>query len=50
MRPPKVFRGSPKRIRAIRWQGNGSPGLWLMLVWVLFLLLVVVPWMVRHGR
>jgi hypothetical protein len=50
MRPAKVFRGSRKRIRAIRWRGNGSPGLWLMLIWVLFLLFILVPWMVRHDR
>jgi hypothetical protein len=49
MRPPKVFRGSRKRVQAVRWRGNGSMGLWLLVAWVLFLLLAVVPWMMRHS-
>jgi hypothetical protein len=30
-------------------RGNGSLELWLLIAWVVFLLLVVVPWMIRQS-
>jgi hypothetical protein len=30
-------------------RGNSSLELWLLIVWVTFLLLVVVPWMIRQS-
>jgi hypothetical protein len=29
-------------------RGNSAREMWLLLAWVGFLLLVVVPWMIRH--
>jgi hypothetical protein len=49
-RAGKVYRGSRRRLRQIRLRGNASVGLWLLIAWVLFLLLVVVPWMIRQGH
>jgi hypothetical protein len=31
-------------------RGNESWELWILIAWVAFLLLVVVPWMIRHGH
>jgi hypothetical protein len=50
MRPPKTFRGSRQRLRRIRLRGNGSLELWLLILWVAFVLLVVVPWMLRQSH
>ena len=41
--PAKVFRGSRRRVRAIRVRGNGSPALWCFLLWIAVVLLVIVP-------
>jgi len=49
-RAGKIYRGSHRRLKQIRLRGNSSFGLWLLIVWVLFLLLVVVPWMIRQGH
>jgi hypothetical protein len=49
MRPAKVYRGSRRRVRAIKMRHNGSRELWLFVAWVAFVLFVVLPWMVRHG-
>jgi hypothetical protein len=49
-RPPKTYRGSRRRLRQITPKGNGSFELWLLVAWVVFLLLVVLPWMMRHSR
>jgi hypothetical protein len=48
-RPAKTYRGSRQRLRSIRLRGNASAELWLFVGWVAFLLLVVVPWMIRQG-
>jgi hypothetical protein len=31
-------------------RGNGSRELWLVLGWVMFLVLVVLPWLMRDSR
>jgi hypothetical protein len=49
-RPGKAYRGSRRRLKHIRLRGNSSLELWLLVGWVTFLLLVVVPWMIRQGR
>jgi hypothetical protein len=36
-------------VQRIRLRGNSSLGMWLLLAWVMFLLLVVVPWMIRYS-
>ena len=50
LRKAKIYRGSRRRLRQIRLRGNGSTELWLLVGWVVFLLLVVLPWMIRQGR
>jgi hypothetical protein len=49
-RPPKVYRGSRRRLRELKLRGNGSAELWLLAGWVAFLIFVVLPWIARHGR
>jgi hypothetical protein len=49
-RAVKIYRGSRRRVRQLRLRGNASAQLWLFVGWVAFLLLVVVPWMIRRGR
>jgi hypothetical protein len=46
----KWYRGSRPRLRRIRLRGNWSVEFWLLAAWVAFLLLVVVPWMMEHGK
>jgi uncharacterized membrane protein YbhN (UPF0104 family) len=47
-RPAKLYRGSRRRLKRITLRGNWSLELALFLVWLLFCLLVLVPWLVRH--
>ena len=42
-RPPKLFRGSRRRVRRIRMRGNGSPAFWWFVIWTAVALLVIVP-------
>ena len=46
--PPKVYRGSRKRVRQIRMRGNWSVELWMLVAVILFILFVILPWLVRH--
>ena len=47
-RPGKFYRGSRRRLKRITFRGNWSFELLLFVAWLLFCLLVLVPWMVRH--
>ena len=47
-RVAKAYRGSLRRVRRIRLRTNGSWELWVLIAWVAFLLLIVVPWMARQ--
>jgi hypothetical protein len=44
----KRYRGSAYRVKRIRVRGNFSWEMWILLAWVFFLLLVVLPWMARQ--
>jgi hypothetical protein len=46
--PPKIYRGSRRRVKRIKLKGNQTWELWVLIVWVLFLLLVVVPLLIKH--
>jgi hypothetical protein len=46
--PGRVYRGSPKRVRRIRFRGNWAIEVWVLVAVILFTLFVVVPWLVRH--
>jgi hypothetical protein len=45
-----TFRGSRRRLKQITMKGNSSLELWLLVGWVVFLLVVGLPWMMRHSR
>jgi hypothetical protein len=45
-----TFRGSRRRLKHVTVKGNDSVELWVLVAWVVFLLVVVLPWMVRHSR
>jgi hypothetical protein len=45
-----VFRGSRRRIRRIRARRNWSIELAIFIVWMIFVLTVVVPWIASHPR
>lgn len=47
-RPSKTYRGSRRRVERITLKRNWSLPMWVLVAWVIFLLFVVVPWMVRH--
>jgi len=47
-RPRRRFRGSHRRLKQIRMRGNSSWELWVLLAWIVFLLAIVLPWMVRQ--
>jgi hypothetical protein len=49
-RPGKVFRGSRRRVRRIRARHNWSIELVIFIVWMVFVLTVVVPWIASHPR
>ena len=49
-RPAKTYRGSARRVRRLRMRGNMSWELWALIAWVVFLLLVIIPWMARQGH
>jgi len=48
-RPPKIYLGAKKRVQRVTWRGNWSSEMWIVIVVLLFTLLVVVPWMIRHA-
>ena len=47
-RPPRVYRGSRHRLRRVTLRGNTSWQLWALVLWVLFVLFIVLPWISRH--
>jgi hypothetical protein len=47
-RPARIYRGSRRRLKRLTLRGNWSPELLLFVAWLLFCLLVLVPWLVRH--
>jgi hypothetical protein len=47
-RGSKVYRGSRKRIQRIKWRENTSIQFWLFVVFLLLLLFVGIPWMIKH--
>jgi hypothetical protein len=49
-RPAKSYRGSRRRLRELKLRGNGSAELWLILAWVAFVLLVILPRVIRQGH
>jgi hypothetical protein len=46
----KRYRGSRSRLKRLTMRGNCSWEFWVLLIWVGFLLLAVMPWMIRHSR
>ena len=48
--PPKVYRGSQRRVRLVKIRGSQTWELWVLIAWVLFLLLSVIPALIRNSR
>jgi hypothetical protein len=48
-RPSKIYLGSKKRVQRVTLRGNWSHEMWIVIAVLLFTLLVVVPWMIRHA-
>jgi len=46
--PLGISRGSKRRFRKITMRGNWSPGLVILMIFMLFTLFVVLPWLIRH--
>ena len=44
----KVYRGSRKRVRRIKWWENSPLEFWIFVVLILFMLFVGVPWLIKH--
>jgi len=49
-RPLGISRGSKRRLRKIAMRGNWSPGLVILIIFMLFTLFIILPWLIRHPR
>src|SRR4029077_9700133 len=49
-RPPKIYRGNRKRVTRIKLHGNQTWELWVLIAWALFLIVVVIPLLIRNSR
>lgn len=47
-RGSRVYRGSKRRVRAIRLKGNASVGMWLVLTVVVVALCGLMPWLMMR--
>jgi len=47
-RPLAIRRGSKRRMRRITMRGNWSAGLVILIVFILLVLFVALPWLIRH--
>lgn len=47
-RPGKVYRGSRKRLRRIKWYEHTSVEFWIFVALMLLMLFGGIPWMIRH--
>jgi hypothetical protein len=48
--PSKRYRGSRRRLKRLTIRGNSSWEFWVLLGWITFLLLIVMPWMIRQSH
>jgi hypothetical protein len=46
----KRYRGSRRRLKRLTIRGNSSWEFWVLLGWIAFLLLAVIPWMIRQSH
>jgi hypothetical protein len=47
-RAQTAYRGSRRRLRRITVRANASVAVWALLVWLLLILFVAIPWVMRH--
>lgn len=47
-RSGKVYHGSRKRVRQIKWRDSTPLGFWMFVILMLLLLLVGIPWLIQH--
>jgi hypothetical protein len=50
MHPSKDYRGSHRRLKRLRPGRHWSVEMWFLLGWLGFVVLVVVPWMIRQSQ
>ena len=46
-RPPLALRGSRRRFRRIRFREHWSAGMSWLVIWIVIVLGLIVPWLVR---
>jgi hypothetical protein len=44
----KIYRGSRKRLKRIKWRENTPIEFWVLVALLLVALFVIIPWMIRH--
>jgi hypothetical protein len=44
----KVYRGSRKRLKRVKWRENTPIEFWVLVALLLVALFVIIPWMIRH--
>jgi hypothetical protein len=49
-RPPKIYRGSKRRVKRIKLGRNTSAKLWLLAGWLALLVFGLIPWLIRHSH
>ena len=48
-RPPIVFRGSRRRLRQIRFRGNWFAEMSWLTFWIMIVLCLMIPWLIRRS-
>ena len=44
----KIYRGSRRRLRRIKWRDHTPAEFWLFVVFMLLILIVLIPWLIKH--
>jgi hypothetical protein len=44
----KLYRGSPKRLRQIRWRDHTPLDVWILLAFIALFFLFGIPWLIQH--
>jgi hypothetical protein len=44
----RVYRGSRKRLRRIKWYEHTSIEFWIFVLLLLLMVFVAIPWLIRH--
>ena len=44
----KIYRGSRRRLRRIKWHEHTPAEFWIFVVLVIVMLIVLIPWLTKH--